>query len=295
MTTRIPPTVLSEVLASRSSAETIVSSLNAMEERYSCSQKKRHGNRKRVYPFWKACQNCEKPFMAMTKEQAARNKTCSRECMAALIGQKNSGARLPLEDRKGRTITCPVCSTQTWKPEAWLRRVKVPTCSSRCNGVLRGAEWAKQGHKGRAAWSEAQEQALKERMTGPSNPAWKGGRTYRNRKGAYANQPIKYVRCPPEFLSMARKDGYVMEHRLLVAQVVGRCLTRTEVVHHINHDATDNRLANLMLFRSNAEHKKFEHGAAIKPLWCGLNHSDTSVRCGACACQQVPSSRCVTG
>ena len=93
---------------------------------------------------------------------------------------------------------------------------------------------------------------------------------------------------------MARKDGYVMEHRLKVAQAIGRSLTRAQCVHHINHDATDNRLANLMLFATNADHKRFEHGAAIKPLWCGLSHSDTSVKCGACACQQVLSSRCVT-
>ena len=50
--------------------------------------------------------------------------------------------------------------------------------------------------------------------------------TYRKRKGAYADQPIKYVRCPLVFLSMARKDGYVMEHRLLVAQAIGRPLLR---------------------------------------------------------------------
>ena len=31
---------------------------------------------------------------------------------------------------------------------------------------------------------------------------------------------------------MARKDGYIMEHRLLVAKAMGRLLKRTEVVHH---------------------------------------------------------------
>lgn len=294
MTTKIPPTVLSEILVRKSSAETIVSLLNAMEEKFSCSQKKRHGNSRRAYPFWKACQNCATPFMALTKEQAVRNKTCSLTCAKALVRAANTGPRLSLGQRKGRVIACAVCKAEVWKPDAWLRKVQTPTCSHKCNGALRGKEWQPHAHKGRAAWSTEQEQALRDRMTGPSNPAWKGGLTYRKRKGAYADQPIKYVRCPPEFLSMARKDGYVMEHRLVAAVAMRRALTRAEVVHHRNHDATDNRVRNLMVFGSNAEHKRFEHGAAIKPLWCGLSRSDTSVRCGACACQQVPSSRFAT-
>lgn len=294
MTTRIPPTVLSALLASKSSAETIVSLLNSAEEKFSCSQKKRHGNSKRVYPFWKVCQTCETPFMALTREQVLRNKTCGPACAKVLVGAANTGPRLPLAQRKGRVVACAVCRSEVWKPDAWLRKVQMPTCSRKCNGVLRGQEWQQHARKGRAAWSATREQTLRERMTGPSNPAWKGGLTYRKRKGAYADQPIKYVRCPPEFLSMARKDGYVMEHRLVAARAMGRALTRAEVVHHRNHDATDNRIRNLMTFRTNAEHKRFEHGAAIEPLWCGLSRSDTSVKCGACACQQVPSSRCVT-
>lgn len=104
-------------------------------------------------------------------------------------------------------------------------------------------------------------------MAGAKNPAWKGGLTYFKRKGKYAGQPIKYVRCPERFKPMARKDGYVMEHRLLVAVEIGRPLLRSECVHHTNHDATDNRLENLILFASNADHKRHEHGQAIKPLW----------------------------
>ena len=104
-------------------------------------------------------------------------------------------------------------------------------------------------------------------LAGPKNPAWKGGLTFFKRKGKYANQSIKYVRCPAEFMDMARKDGYVMEHRLIVAMAMGRSLLRSECVHHANHDATDNRLENLMLFASNADHKRHEHGQPIKPLW----------------------------
>ena len=91
---------------------------------------------------------------------------------------------------------------------------------------------------------------------GPGNPAWKGGVTYWRKHGNY--KPIKYVRCPPEFLPMARKDGYIMEHRLIMATHMGRFLLRTEVVHHINHDPHDNRIENLELFSSHAGHKREE-------------------------------------
>ena len=115
--------------------------------------------------------------------------------------------------------------------------------------------------------SEERKQTLREQMTGPQNPAWKGGVTYRHRKGNYVS--VRYVRCPKEFESMARKDGYVMEHRLVVAQAIGRPLARTECVHHINHDPLDNRPENLMLFPSNRAHKLYEAHGEPRPLWQG--------------------------
>ncbi len=63
------------------------------------------------------------------------------------------------------------------------------------------------------------------------------------------------------------KDGYVMEHRLLVAQQVGRLLKRAEVVHHFDHNPANNSLNNLLLFASNRDHKLHEAGKPIKPLW----------------------------
>lgn len=112
-------------------------------------------------------------------------------------------------------------------------------------------------------------------LAGAKNPAWKGGLTFFRRKGKYADQSIKYVRCPAPFADMSRKDGYVMEHRLVVAMHLGRPLSMAECVHHINHDATDNRLENLMLFASNADHKRYEHGQPIRPLWQPSPPSDT--------------------
>ncbi len=91
---------------------------------------------------------------------------------------------------------------------------------------------------------------------GEANYAWKGGITFKRNKGNYIGP--KYVRCPPEFRAMARADGYVMEHRLVVARRLQRCLLRTEVVHHWDHNTRNNQDANLELFASNGEHKRME-------------------------------------
>ena len=101
---------------------------------------------------------------------------------------------------------------------------------------------------------------------GADNPAWKGGVTHRKRHGNYVQ--VKYVRAPAWAAAMTRKDGYVMEHRLVMARWCGYLLTRTECVHHVDHAPLNNANDNLELWPDNRSHKLWEHGRFVEGAVC---------------------------
>lgn len=57
------------------------------------------------------------------------------------------------------------------------------------------------------------------------------------------------VRCPYHMLKMADCGGYVMEHRLAMANFIGRPLRGTEYVRHKDGDTLNNDIKNLVLKR----------------------------------------------
>lgn len=196
----------------------------------------------------------------------------SAEATASLLGgMGRGGSSLPrrsdrkstsqLHRRKGRVVECPVCGERTYKTAAHLRKIPTGTgyCSRSCRAKARAEHLLPYCANGKGKTRPGKG------LAGERNPAWKGGVTYRRRRGNYVS--VRYVRCPDEFLAMARKDGYVMEHRLVVARELGRPLLRSEAVHHVNHDPLDNRPENLMLFASNRDHKLYEAHGEPPPVW----------------------------
>ena len=62
------------------------------------------------------------------------------------------------------------------------------------------------------------------------------------------------------------KEGWFLEHRIEAAKKLGRPLKKTEVVHHIDEDKTNNQYENLMVFKTTADHTAFHNGAEAIPF-----------------------------
>jgi hypothetical protein len=112
-----------------------------------------------------------------------------------------------------------------------IKRGARMTCSRRCavDLAMREGRWH-----------------IPKNKSGPHNPSWKGGR--RRTAGGYVQ-----VQAPPEHPHRPKR-GYIMEHRLVMEQMIGRYLQPYESVHHRNGVKDDNRPENLEIV-THARHR----------------------------------------
>jgi len=91
-------------------------------------------------------------------------------------------------------------------------------------------------------------------VRGDKNASWKGGRLLL--KSGYIRVSV-YPEDPYYLMSKKNKgccNGTILEHRLIMARHLKRCLEPWEVVHHKNSNRSDNRIENLELLGSRQEH-----------------------------------------
>ncbi len=96
---------------------------------------------------------------------------------------------------------------------------------------------------------------------GDQHGSWTGGRTIT------VDGYVRVASADGKALGVEGKNGYSLEHRLVMARALGRPLRKTETVHHINGDRQDNRIENLQL--RNGLHGK---GTRLKCLACGSHN-----------------------
>lgn len=94
-----------------------------------------------------------------------------------------------------------------------------------------------------------------QKLLGPENPHWKGGRRA-NRRG--------YVKIYRPENPNADSMGGVLEHRVVMEGIIGRFLFPDETVHHKNGIRSDNRLENLELWTT---HHPYGQRASDLLLW----------------------------
>jgi transposase-like protein len=86
---------------------------------------------------------------------------------------------------------------------------------------------------------------------GKDHPSYAGGRSVLH------GYVVVLMEADSPFWSMAQSNGYVMEHRLVMAEYLGRPLQSWETVHHMDGDKQNNSIDNLALHIG-------KHGAGVR-------------------------------
>lgn len=199
------------------------------------------------------CEICGKETYKRPSELArSKHHYCSNACRYE--GYKGERP----EKQTGKVVHCEVCGKEVYKQKGHLERQEHHFCSRQCAGEWRtlqaerkkyiclncGKEFERlASRENHADPKYCSRECAQEGRTGENHPLWEGGRQVRG--DGYVDLAPSLI--SDEYDSMRRKDGRVFEHRLVMAQHIGRPLESHEVVHHVNGDKSDNRIENLEL------------------------------------------------
>lgn len=92
---------------------------------------------------------------------------------------------------------------------------------------------------------------------GDKSGNWRGGRSEKGNGYVHV-----WVSKDDFYYGMMTKTGRILEHRLVMAKHLGRCLNRWEFVHHKNGIKNDNRIENLEI-TTGSQHS-IQHGKGYR-------------------------------
>lgn len=152
--------------------------------------------------------------------------------------------------RKGIIKNCMFCKKEFYVKKCLIN--KRYYCSKICFwDSLKGKNLSPntQFKKGQKSWNEGTKGVMKSNVT-----SFKKGVSHPFYKGRIIHQGYVMLHRPEH--PFCDRNGYVKEHRLIMEKELKRFLNPKEVVHHINEIRNDNRIENLLLFKSVSDHQK---------------------------------------
>ncbi len=208
------------------------------------------------------CEQCGKVLDLPPSKIRCGRRYCSHECKAASVRTRLTPKRVE--------IACLFCGKKYLVPLAWVREGRRKFCNRAClrqhQRTLTGEASPRHGKKHTPKVREVMSvNRTKVAQRGRNHPSWKGGRMIHE---GYVSLLIDIL--PEDQREMARKmrpnQGYILEHRLVMAMKLGRPLHYKEVVHHKNHNRSDNRPENLAVMEigpHSRKHRNLEWELAV--------------------------------
>lgn len=201
----------------------------------------------------KPCEQCGVSFAIGGRTGSKRtSRFCSHACQGLSRKKTKPCGQCGVSIKLARSF----CSRACWEASRNREHNKVDFTCARCGSLFQ--RWPSQRQQraagGKVYCSGTCRAAGRVYATGKDHPQWKedGGRTMRSDGYMYVTRKEH---------PKATKDGYVLEHRAVVEDSIGRLMESHETVHHINGDRADNRLENLQL-RSGKHGKGVVHRCA---------------------------------
>lgn len=156
-------------------------------------------------------------------------------------------------------MICPVCS-KDFKPGK--RGSKSGTCSRKCNAIFQNKKKATQFIPKKCKQCHKEIEIRQSRRVfccvGCQRAFWRGSNHYRW-KGGVSLHSEGYILLKMPKHPQADKRGWILQHRLIMEDIIGRQLKASEVVHHINGHKADNRPSNLQILENQSEHMRLDN------------------------------------